>query len=351
MTTPTVNFVSYNSTGMNSIKSSWIRDFCKVTKTDYLSLQEHFKKTKSVDTYFKEQFSDHMSYVIPAYRDQCQDSGRPKGGLAQLTSKRLQVKSQRISTKNFRIQAQVLHFPTTKLLWINSYLPNDPQTINFDDHELLQTLTEVENILDTADFDDVCWVGDLNWDMNRQSGFSRTMSRFTERLGLVSVWNKFPVGYTHMHTDFSSTSTLDHFLVNPRLLAVVVDAGAIHLGDNLSRHSPIMMKLGIGNLPVREIKKLKPTRRPAWYKAEQEQIDNYTNELQDKLAFLTVAESLNCSNCHCDDHHHTQERDNLVLDVMTAMIETSHQTIPMSGSRKAASDLDKNCFVEKSIPG
>ena len=75
MTTPTVNFVSYNSTGMNSIKSSWIRDFCKVTKTDYLSLQEHFKKTKSIDAYFKEQFIDHMSYVIPAYREQCQDSG------------------------------------------------------------------------------------------------------------------------------------------------------------------------------------------------------------------------------------------------------------------------------------
>ena len=101
------------------------------------------------------------------------------------------------------------------------------------------------------------------------------MSRFTEILGLVSVWNKFPVGYTHMHTDFSSTSTLDHFLVNPRLLAVVVDAGAIHLGDNLSRHSPIMMKLGIGNLPVREINKLKPTRSPAWYKAEQEQEQLY----------------------------------------------------------------------------
>ena len=209
-----------------------------------------------------------MSYVIPAYRDQCQDSGRPKGGLAQLTSKRLQVKSQRISTKNFRIQAQVLHFPTTKLLWINSYLPNDPQTINFDDHELLETLAEIENIMDTSDYDDVCWLGDLNWDMNRNSGFSTTMSRFTERLGLVSVWNKFPVGYTHIHTDFSSTSTIDHFLVNPRLLSVVVDAGAIHLGDNLSRHSPIMMKLSIGDLPVRESKNLKPNRRPAWYKAE-----------------------------------------------------------------------------------
>jgi hypothetical protein len=105
----------------------------------------------------------------------------------------LQVKSQRIVTKSFRIQAQILHFPTTKLLWINSYLPDDPGTINYDDFELMEILTEVENIMDTSDFDDVCWLGDLNWDMERQSGFSASMSRFSERLGLVSVWSKFPV--------------------------------------------------------------------------------------------------------------------------------------------------------------
>ena len=127
------------------MKASWIRDFCKLTKIDYLSIQEHFKKTKSVDNFFKEQFNEYTSYVIPAYRDQCQDSGRPKGGLAQLTSKMLQVKSQRISTKNFRIQAHILQFPTTNLLWINSYLPTDPQSINYDDFELMEALTGVEN--------------------------------------------------------------------------------------------------------------------------------------------------------------------------------------------------------------
>ena len=104
----------------------------------------------------------------------------------------------------------------------------------------------------------------------------------------------------------------------PRLLSVVVDAGAFHLGDNLSHHSPIMMKLSIGDLPLRETKKMKPAREPACFKAEQEQIDNYTTELHDKLASLTVLESLNCSNCHCDDHHHGHERDS--FDVMSAII-------------------------------
>jgi hypothetical protein len=43
------------------------------------------------------------------------------------------------------------------------------------------------------------------------------------------------------------------------------------------------------------------------------------------------------------------ERDSFVLDLMSTIIETSVQTIPISGSSKA--DTDQNCFLEKSIPG
>ena len=110
-----------------------------------------------------------------------------------------------------------------------------------------------------------------------------------------------------------------------------------------------MMKLNLGNLPVREMKTRKATRRPAWYKAEQEQIDSYTAQLHDKLDNLVAPESLSCSNCQCEDPQHGQERDDFVLDLITAAIETSHQTIPMSGTVR--SSQDGNCFVEKTIPG
>jgi hypothetical protein len=83
MATPTANFLSYNSTGINSIKTTWIRDLCKMTKTDFFSLQEHFKSTKNADKYFKDQFPEYHPYVIPATRSEHQDSGRPKGGIAQ----------------------------------------------------------------------------------------------------------------------------------------------------------------------------------------------------------------------------------------------------------------------------
>ena len=74
-------------------------------------------------------------------------------------------------------------------------------------------LSDIESIMDTSEFDDVLWNGDLNYDPSRTSGFARTISRFLNKVGLVSVWEHYPVDYTHIHTDFKSTSTLDHFVV------------------------------------------------------------------------------------------------------------------------------------------
>ena len=82
----------------------------------------------------------------PAFREMERDSGRANGGLAQLSSNNCKVKTVRIPTKNFRLQAQVQHFPKTRLLWINSYLPTDPLTVRFNDEELIEVLTEVENL-------------------------------------------------------------------------------------------------------------------------------------------------------------------------------------------------------------
>ena len=346
MASPLVTFLSYNSTGMNTIKAVWIRDLLKVTNSHFVGIQEHFKRTKTVDKFFRDQFDDYNSYVVPAHRDQGQDSGRAKGGLATLSSKQLDVQCKRIMTKTYRIQAQTLHFPNLRILWINVYLPTDPQTQNFNAEELLSVLKEIEDVMDIAEYDDCIVQGDLNWDMLRQSGFSIVMKNFCQRVGLVSPWNSFQVDYTHIHTDLKSVSKIDHFLVNERLLGHVVDAGPLHLGDNLSRHSPIVMKLDIGNIPARL-----PS-RPLWYKASVEDGYSYTEELDNKLRHIMVPETLLCENVHCENEQHCQDRDSLVLDIMSSVIETSHKTIPMSqGGKGRKSDPKKKCPVENVIPG
>ena len=60
-----------------------------------------------MDSFFKREFDNSDSYVVPAFREPFQDSGRAKGGLAEISAKGLAVNKERIKTKHWRIQAQI----------------------------------------------------------------------------------------------------------------------------------------------------------------------------------------------------------------------------------------------------
>ena len=351
MTDPSVTFLSYNSTGMNTLKSRWIRDLIKVTEASYVQVQEHFKSNKDTDKFFADQFPNYSAFVKPGHREKYQDSGRAKGGLAQLSETRIDVKNNRVKNASFRIQAQVINFPTVNILWINAYFPTDPQLINYDAVELQQVLNEVETIMDDSQYDEVIFGADFNWDKTRNTGFVSCMDRWVARVGLLDVWDTFPVDYTHVHTDLKSLSTLDRFLVSPGLLPHITDAGPLHLGDNPSRPSPIMMKLSIGSLPTRKPSSQSIPKRPAWYKAAEAEINSYTYRLHEKLADIAPPPELDCHDPHCIEAEHLQARDSYLLDILIAMIETSHETIPMGGGRRMKWNPDKNCEVESALPG
>ena len=139
--------------------------------------------------------------------------------------KHLDVKKNRIKCDNFRLQAQVLSFAKVKILWVNAYMPTDPQLINYDETELLTILNDVEKIIENTEFDEIVFGADFNWDRSRNTGFAACMESWVTRVGLADVWESFPISYTHIHTDLKSTSTLDRFLVSPGLLEHIVDAG------------------------------------------------------------------------------------------------------------------------------
>ena len=82
MAIPTVNFLSYNSTGMSAAKCNFIQDICDEFNVTYVSVQEHFKWSKMTNKFFNDKFDKFNCYTIPAYRSKCQDSGRAKAGLA-----------------------------------------------------------------------------------------------------------------------------------------------------------------------------------------------------------------------------------------------------------------------------
>ena len=134
-----------------------------------------------------------------------------------------------MKSEGYRVQAQVLNFPGTRLLWINAYLPTDPGLMaGLDDTNLCDCISEIEKVIRETSHTDVLLAADLNWDLVRRTQFANTVRDFVERSGLVTLWSEHPVDYTHVHTDHKSTSTLDHFLISPRLVPLVSDCGVRH---------------------------------------------------------------------------------------------------------------------------
>ena len=245
----TVTFMSYNMTGAETVKCQWVRDLSAEFSVNYCALQEHFKTVKTTGQYFQKQFRDYSSYVIPAHREPGTASGRGKGGLVQLAEKGLAVARARVTSNSPRVQAQVLTFTSFKVLWMNAYLPCDPQFQHYDDTELIQTLSEVERIVAEFSECEVVWAADMNYDTRRDNHFTRTVRPVLQRMGLVSLWEGRNVDHTHVHTDGVSTSIIDHFLVSRPLLALVEDCGPVHRGNNLSRHSRFSSACGLENYP------------------------------------------------------------------------------------------------------
>ena len=115
----TVTFLSYNTTGLDTVKVRFSVDICEEYDVNFLAIQEHFKFVNT-DKYFKSGFSNFSSYVIPGHRAPGQLTGRAKAGLAQLCAKQYDVKRIRVVTTGYRVQAQVLETPNSRILWINT---------------------------------------------------------------------------------------------------------------------------------------------------------------------------------------------------------------------------------------
>ena len=171
--------------------------------------------------------------------------------------------------------------------------------------------------------------------MARNTRFARTVSDFLQNKNLVSLWSHHQ-GVSHTYEQVCkngrvSRSAVDHIILSPRLVPLVVDCGVIHRGDNLSFHSPIWVKLQVGSLPIRNKMQPVSTKKPSWSKASADQVAVFTASLHDRLQALSVPPGVCCGDVHCSAHGHSSETDTSVLDILCALVETSYTTLPMYG--------------------
>ena len=70
--------------------------------------------------------------------------------------------------------------------------------------------------------------------------------------------------------------TIDHFVANETLLKTVVEAGAIHSGENPSNHSPIFVKFKLGGIDP-HTEKSSPCKRVNWGKSYEQAKNKYSS--------------------------------------------------------------------------
>ena len=293
---------SYNSTGFGQDKIDFIKTL--LLFSDILCLQEHFilsssdKKYSNTDK-IRRAFGDKYDmYITPAVKTNEQVTrGRGKGGLCTLWKKGLTKYVSKIECTNFRIQATKFKFKSSNFLIINCYFMCDTGS-NFDENELLLLLAEIKRVVETADCQNVCMLGDLNCDFSRQTPFVKIVKDFCDRLNIQPIWSHpkndsqgviEPLSHTYCQLveNEARHSCVDHFVVNPRLYSAIAEAGSVQSVDNFSGHDPVYCKIRFEDLNL-DLEKFESKSVPSWGKASTQEQDNYKHELENRLADIIL---------------------------------------------------------------
>ena len=149
-----------------------------------MCLQEHFlldnKDRMFNNTDKLRQAFDNVCdmFIVPAVKDKTQISrGRAKGGLAILWKKHLTKYVTKVPTCNPRIQAVLFTVSSSPILLINTYFPCDPRMDCIDIDELINSLSDIENIIRNTGPINILLAGDLNCQFDRRTMFTITIEK------------------------------------------------------------------------------------------------------------------------------------------------------------------------------
>ena len=99
---------------------------------------------------------------------------------------------------------------------INTYFPTDPRCDEFDETDLLLTLSDINTVMMSHDFDRLVWAGDINADFKRNTRFVKIIGELICELDICKSWDTYEIDFTHAHevNDILHVSTIDHFFWN-----------------------------------------------------------------------------------------------------------------------------------------
>ena len=331
---------SYNSTGFSINTEQFVSQL--LLYSQIVCLQEHFLQNSGDRKYsntdkIRKAFKNKDMFINPAVKDNKQVTrGRAKGGLATIWDKGLTKYVSKIKCENFRLQGTKFSLPGGSLLVVNTYFPCDPRVNNFDDNEIVRLLSDINNLIRDSDSSNILVAGDLNSHFSRNTRFSNLIKDFFEeqldfKIFFETPSDKIhPVDYTHLFIseNITSCSTIDHFIGNQNVFGSVTEAGVTHYAENFSNHSPIYVKLDVGQLSL-SMEKAINQKRTRWNKASEEARDHFKNDLAVKLNALPVPVSVTFQNIHCKIHS-----EDYTMNVLQYIESSAQASLPSVGGAK-----------------
>ena len=142
-----ISAISYNSTGWNNFKVSFIQTLLLTHSIQVCAVQEHMLLKRNINR-ISSALTNCDTFILPATKSIANiNSGRPSCGLALIYSKSISKYVTHLSCPGSnRVQAIKVCTPADTFVFINVYLPTDPRVNNFDDTTLIQALQDIQYI-------------------------------------------------------------------------------------------------------------------------------------------------------------------------------------------------------------
>ena len=203
-------------------------------------------------------------------------------------------------------------------------------------------------MISNVEFTNILISGDLNCHFQRNSKFTTIIKHWLDEYNLQVLWSLDddriePVDYTFINTSIETTacSTIDHFVVSPRMVNGLLSAGVVHDSSNVSNHSPIYAKFEVGKMDLKTYE-YTDRRKVLWGIASDEAKSTFRAVFEDKLSSIHPPNE--CTNINCTSDDHRNQLEEYTISVLQAMKVAGSECLPCTSSKQSRKK-------SKTIPG
>lgn len=253
----TISLISYNCNSASIHKIEYIRDLVDRYMPEFIFLQETWLLDHNMKDVLK---SIHKCYIphgvssVEERRDVMR--GRPYGGCAILWHNSVSHRVEEISCTSKRICAIKVKMDNDRWLLVACcYMPNDNMSSTHVTDEFVETCSDLQNLIENNEHDDLLIAADWNTDFSRLTAQSKYLTEIIPHMGVKCSWDhtNSVKEDTFYHFNGSGSSCIDYFLIGENMFKDIISSVVVWDGINLSPHQPVLISVE-AKCPYKKVK-------------------------------------------------------------------------------------------------